>query len=121
MTFGEYFNSLRVEKGLTLRRFAEKLEEDPAYISRLERGRVKAPKSYEKLKFFANSLGLKEGEENFDKFISLAEISNKSYGTENVKDERILEKLPIFLRTLDNKGLDEGKLDDLIKDIREKW
>lgn len=121
MTFGEYFNSLRVEKGLTLRKFAEKIEEDPAYISRLERGKVKAPKSHEKLKFFANSLGLKEGEENFDLFFTLAAVSNKSYGIENVKDERILEKLPIFLRTLDNKGLDEGKLDDLIKDIREKW
>lgn len=121
MIFGEYFNALRVGKGLTLRKFAEKLEEDPAYISRLERGRVRAPKSNEKLKFFAHALGLNEGEKDFDKFICLAEISNKSYGTESVKDERILEKLPIFLRTLDNKGLDEGKLDDLIKDIRENW
>lgn len=121
MTFGEYFNSLRLEKGLTLRKFAEKLEEDPAYISRLERGKAKAPKSNEKLKFFAHALGLKEGEENFDQFLFLAQISNKSYGIESVKDERILEKLPVFLRTLDNKRLDEGKLDDLIKDIKENW
>lgn len=121
MNFGEYFYSLRVKSGLTLRKFAEKIEEDPAYISRLERGKVRAPKSCEKLSFFAMSLGLSKNTKKFDKFIQLAEISNKSYGVDSVKDERILEKLPVFLRTLDNKGLDEGKLEDLIKAIEEDW
>lgn len=121
MNFGEYFYSLRVKSGLTLRKFAEKIEEDPAYISRLERGKVRAPKSHEKLGFFATELGLRKNTKQFDKFIQLAEISNRSYGVDSVKDERILEKLPVFLRTLDNKGLDESKLDDLIKAIEEEW
>ncbi len=121
MLFGEYFNSLRIKQGLTLRKFAEKFEEDPAYISRLERGRIRAPKSNEKLEYYAKALGLEKGTEEFEKFFQFAQVSNKSYGLENVKDEKLLEKLPVFLRTLDNKGLDEEKLESLIKSIKEDW
>ena len=121
MQFGDYFNSLRIKQGLTLRKFAEKFDEDPAYISRLERGRVRAPKSNEKLEFYANALGLKKGSEGFDKFFQLAQVSNKSYGIENINDEKLLEKLPVFLRTLDNKGLDEERLESLLKSIKEDW
>jgi len=121
MTFGEYFYSLRVDMGITLRKFAEKIGDDPAYISRLERNKVRAPKAYDKLKYYALELGLSENSDKFDRFIQLAEISNKSYGVNSVNDETLLEKLPVFLRTLDNKGLDEAKLDDLIRAIKEKW
>lgn len=121
MNFGEYFYSLRVKSGLTLRKFAEKIEEDPAYISRLERGKARAPRSHEKLGFFATELGLIKNTKKFNRFIDLAEISNRSYGIDSVKDERVLEKLPVFLRTLDNKGLDASKLEDLIKSIEEDW
>lgn len=121
MTFGEYFNTLRINQGFTLRKFSEKFDEDPAYISRLERGKVCAPKSQEKLEFYAKALGLKKGSEDFENFFQFAEVSNKTYGIDNVKDENLLEKLPVFLRTLDNKGLDEERLESLIKSIKEDW
>lgn len=121
MNFGEYFYSLRVGLGFTLRKFAEKMEEDPAYISRLERGLHCAPKSPDKLKYFSDALGLKDGTDEFIKFFDLAEISNGGYGIKSVNNEMILQKLPVFLRTLDNKGMDEAKLDELIKSIKEDW
>ena len=119
MNFGEFFHSRRMESGLTLRKFSETFDEDPAYISRLERGKVPAPKVHEKLKYYANALGLEAGTEDYEKFFHLASISNKSYGIDQVKNEKILEKLPVFLRTLDNKGLDENDLDNLIELIRD--
>ncbi|CCQ89694.1 hypothetical protein NITGR_160003 [Nitrospina gracilis 3/211] len=110
MHFGEFFHELRIKKGFTLRRFAEILEEDPGNISRLERGKLQAPKSEEKLQFYAKALGLKKGSESYIKFMDLAHVSNKTFGIEHIRDEALLEKLPMFLRTLNNKGLDEKKL-----------
>lgn len=119
MTFGEYFHSFRIKQGITLRKFCEKIEEDPGNISRLEREKLRAPKSKDKLKFYAEALGLSEGTTDYDKFFELASISNRTYGIDEVQNDKILERLPVFLRTIDNKGLDENKLDDLIKLIKE--
>lgn len=121
MEFGNFFNKLRIRSGLTLRKFCEVIEEDPANISRLERGLIRAPKSPKKLKFYADSLGLEPNSDEFNQFMELGEISNKTYGIDHIENEELLQKLPVFLRTLNNKGLDEKKLDDLIKSIREDW
>lgn len=118
MTFGQYFHSLRIGLKLTLRKFSERFGEDPAYISRLERDKAPAPKAKAKQAFYAKCLGLKEGTKECNQFFELAAISNKTYGIDEVQNEKVLEKLPVFLRTLDNKNLDEDKLDDLIELIR---
>lgn len=118
MTFGDFFKAKRIELKLTLRKFADRYEEDPAYISRLERGLAAAPKAKEKLKFYAEALGLAEGSPDWDQFFELAAVSNKTYGIDEVQNEKLLEKLPVFLRTIDNKDLDEEKLNDLIDLIR---
>ncbi|MEZ4873209.1 MAG: helix-turn-helix transcriptional regulator [Bdellovibrionales bacterium] len=68
--FGDFFKAKRIELKLTLRKFADNYEEDPAYISRLERGLVAAPKAKEKLKFYAEALGLAEGSPDWDQFLS---------------------------------------------------
>jgi len=119
MKFGEFFHDRRMESGLTLRKFSETFDVDPAYISRLERGKVPAPKVPAKLKYYAHALGLGESTEDYEKFFHLASVSNKSYGIDQIENEKILEKLPVFLRTLDNKGLDERDLDKLIELIRD--
>lgn len=119
MKFGEFFHKRRIELGFTLRKFSETFDEDPAYISRLERGKVPAPKVPAKLNYYAHALGMKEGTEDYEKFFRLASISNKTYGIDQVENEKILEKLPVFLRTLDNKGLNESDLDKLIELIRD--
>lgn len=43
MTFGEYIKEKRLEKGITLRGFAEIIDISPVYMCNLEKGRRPAP------------------------------------------------------------------------------
>ena len=43
MTFGEYIKEKRLEKGITLRGFAEMIDISPVYTCNLEKGRRPAP------------------------------------------------------------------------------
>lgn len=43
MTFGEYIKEKRLEKGITLRGFAEMIDISPVYMCNLEKGRRPAP------------------------------------------------------------------------------
>ena len=43
MTFGEYIKEKRLEKGITLRGFAEMIDISPVYMCNLEKGRRQAP------------------------------------------------------------------------------
>ena len=111
-TFGSLFKKFRTGSGLTLRKYCEKHELDAAQISRIERGLLPAPKDKFKLEFYAKSLGLKEGTKDWKKFLELASMSNKSILT-GLKSPALIDKLPVFLRTLDNKNLSEEKLEKL--------
>ena len=56
MTFGEYLREKRVQKGLSLRRFAELVELSPTYISQVENG-VQSPPTADRAKVMAVVLG----------------------------------------------------------------
>lgn len=115
--FGAFFKKLRAKTGLSLRKYCEKHELDTAQISRMERGILPAPKDKAKLKFYAKALGLKEGSKDWGHFFDMASVSNKTI-VDEIKNSALLEKLPIFLRTIDNKNPDKEKLDKLLELIR---
>ncbi len=115
--FGTLFKKLRAKTNLSLRKYCEKYELDAGQISRMERGLLPAAKDKVKLEFYAKTLGLKEGSKDWKSFFDLAAVSNKSI-VDEIKSPAFLEKLPVFLRTIDNKNLDEEKLDKLIELIR---
>lgn len=115
--FGTLFKELRAKTGLTLRKYCEQYELDAAQISRIERGLLPAPKDKVRLEFYAKSLGLKEASKDWKTFFDLASVSNKSV-VDEIKSPALLEKLPIFLRTIDNKNLDNEKLDKLLELIK---
>ncbi len=64
-TVGSYFKELRTSKGWTLRQFCGENGYDPGNIARLERGIFPAPESPQKLREYAEALGLKEGGEEW--------------------------------------------------------
>ena len=116
--FGDYFKELRIKKGLTLRQFCEKYEFDPGNISKLERGLFPAPHSEEKMEDYAKALGVKKGSDEWIEFFDLAAVSNKDLGMTRLKNEQLIEKLPVLFRTLDNKELTEEKLDKILELIK---
>jgi transcriptional regulator with XRE-family HTH domain len=116
-TFGELFKNLRLELGLSLRSYCQAHDEDPAYISRLERGKVHAPKDEAKLEYYAKTLQLKPDTKAWKNFFELAGVSNKTI-LDTINNPLLLSKLPLFLRTLDNKNLDEEKLNKILEIIK---
>lgn len=118
-TFAEFFKKKRTVLGLTLRQFCQKNGFDPGNISKLERGIFAAPQTEEKLGEYAKALRLKKGTDEWIRFFDLAAISNHHLGMMKLRNEKIIEKLPVLFRTLDNKELTEEKLDQIIELIKE--
>ena len=120
MTFGELFKKLRFRLGMTLRQFCEENDFDPGNISKLERGLLQAPQSEKKLKSYAKALSIRHGDDEYIDFFDLAVVSNKNFTIKNIKDQDLLNKLPVLFRTLDRKGLTEEKLEEIITIVRGK-
>lgn len=123
LTFGEFFKKRRINLGLSLREFCEKNDLDPGNISKLERGKLPPPKEA-KLKEYAKYLKLKKENEKWHEFFELAAIASKKLPPEFSKTE-VVEKLPIFFRTVrglfffEGKKLSKEKLEKLIEIIKE--
>ena len=118
MSFGGFFKERRISLGITLRQFCEKHGFDPGNISKLERGLFAAPQSEEKLEEYAKALELKRGATEWIEFFDLAAVSNRNWDVLRLKDKRLVNRLPLLFRTLDNKELTAEKLDEIIELIK---
>lgn len=118
LTFGQFFRELRLRQGKTLRQFCLEHKFDAGNTSRLERDELQAPIAPEKLREYAEALGLKEGSEGWEQFFDLAAISAGRIPFDVRSDKEIVARLPLVFRTLRNKELDRDQLEQLIDLIR---
>lgn len=58
LNFGEYLKELRLKSRKTLREFCRNADQDPGYISKVERRLISAPQNLEVLNRFGEVLGL---------------------------------------------------------------
>ncbi|MFC1544589.1 helix-turn-helix domain-containing protein [Gemmatimonadota bacterium] len=116
--FGELLKELRQKQGYTLREYCRKFDQDPAYISRLERGKIAPPVKDDLLEKLARSFNFEEGSDDWKNFIRLALVSAGRIPDEIMSDEEALKHLPAFLRTLNGEKLTEEQLDTLIQVIK---
>jgi len=116
MKFNELLKSLRINLGITLRQCAADLGVDASNWSKLERGVNPAPKDHTILKIWAEYFRLK-GEEVAD-FFSLAALSRKEIPGDIATDERIMEALPAFFRSLRDSDMSDEKLQEFVNDLR---
>ncbi len=119
--FGEYFQELRRHRNQTLRAYCAENGEDPAYISRLERGLLAPPKDRGVLKRLAKSVGLKAGTEEWEKFHDLADIGAGRIPGRVLEDKELVKHLPLFFRTITGERFPDEKLGELIAYVREKY
>lgn len=115
MTFGEYFKQKRIESRQTLREFCRKHKLDPGNTSKLERGRVSAPRSEERILQYADYLKIPVSERQA--FKDLAAISAGRI-PKDLTDEELAKKLPVLFRVARGKKLDPEKLRELVELIR---
>jgi len=117
--FGELFKKLRLKRGYTLREFCRRLNEDPAYISRIERGKIPPPSSRDKLISWALFLEIEENSDEWANFITTASISAGKIPNEIMNDQEVISKLPLLLRTMNGQKLSKEKFKSLINLIKE--
>ena len=116
-TFGEFVKNLRIEKSITLRNFCKLADLDPSNWSKIERKKLHPPKSREILERIAKVLDVDVNTENWYVLIDLAIIS--SIPTELIEDKSVVDKLPIFFRTVRGENPSEEELEKLIKLLKE--
>lgn len=116
--FGEFFKERRKSLGLTLRRFCQEKGYDPANISKLERGLLPPPQKREKLEEYAKDLRISKGSTEWYQFFDLAYAATGRIPEEVLKDEELVEKLPVLFRTIRGQSVTEEQLDALIEKIR---
>ena len=118
MEFTEFIRSLRDQLNLTLREFGTTKGYDPAYISRLETGVLKAPSETEKLKALALAYELQPETPIWVKFHDLAAM-NRNEIPEDLKDNpHVLSFLPAFYRTIRSDKVNQKEIDNLLALIK---
>ena len=118
LTFGGFVKDLRIKSSLTLREFCRVSNMDPSNWSKIERGLLSPPKSRRILQGLTEVLKLKEGSEEYNTLFDLAAIGSIPSGL--VGDQAILDKLPVFFRTIRGEKPSRKELEELIKILKKK-
>ena len=118
MTFGELVKDMRIAQGKTLRQFCVEHELDPSNWSKVERGINPPPKDERTLDRWAKALGLKQETDEWQAFMDQADIARGQIPREIMSDAKLLDKLPVFFRTVRGAELTEAELDAFIDEVR---
>jgi transcriptional regulator with XRE-family HTH domain len=118
LTFGEFIRNLRIGKRLTLRQFCRSAKLDPSNWSRIERGLAPPPKSKVVLQEIAKILKIERESEEYKALFDLAAISH--IPSDLISDEQVLDKLPIFFRTIRGEKPSRKELEELIRIMKEE-
>lgn len=115
--FGEYFKEVRLRLNKSLRQFCMENNFDAGNISKIERGLIPPP-GRDYLMKYAKALELKENSEEWIEFFDLASACRGEIPEDILSDEEVLEKLPVFFRSLRGEKVSAEKLRGLIKLIK---
>lgn len=117
LSFGEFVKNFRIKQNITLREFCRINNLDPSNWSKIERGISPPPKSKEVLNEIAKSLNMETGSEDYKILFDLAAISH--IPTHLLSDQSVLEKLPVFFRTLRGDKPTREELEKILKIVKE--
>jgi transcriptional regulator with XRE-family HTH domain len=119
--FGEFIKERRIAKGISLRELCKRLEIDASNWSKVERGLLAPPQDQERLKEIARVLGIKFGSASWKDMKDKANIDAGIIPEDILSDEKVLNSLPMFFRTIRSEKPtpeDLDKLIDMIKSVR---
>jgi len=116
--FGEFIKSVRLSKDIGLRDFCRKLETDASNWSKVERGILPPPQDDEKLDKIAQILGINKNPETYTELRDKAAIDAGILPKDLLSDEKTLNSLPMFFRTIRSEKPTPKELEKLINKIR---
>ena len=116
--FGEFIKERRIEKSISLREFCKRIEIDASNWSKVERGLLAPPQDEEKLRKIAQVLNIKFGSPLWKEMKDKANIDAGIIPEDILTDQRVLNSLPLFFRTIRSEKPTPEELDKLIDMIR---
>ncbi len=118
--FGEFIKERRIDKGISLREFCKRIEIDASNWSKVERGLLAPPQDEEKLRKIAQGLDIKIGSTLWEEMKDKANIDAGIIPDDILSDEKVLNSLPMFFRTIRSEKPTPEELDKLINMIRKE-
>jgi len=118
--FGEFIKEKRIAKGMSLREFCKRMEIDASNWSKIERGLLAPPQDEEKLRNIARVLDIRIGSPLWKEMKDKANIDAGIIPEDILSDEKVLNSLPIFFRTIRSEKPNPEDLDKLIDMIRKE-
>src|SRR4030043_920411 len=118
--FGEFIKERRITKGISLREFCKRIEIDASKWSKVERGLLAPPQDEEKLRKIARVLDIKIGSPLWKEMKDKANIDAGIIPEDILSDDKVLNSLPIFFRTIRSEKPTPEDLDKLIDMIRKE-
>lgn len=118
MNFGDFIKELRAEKKLGLREFCQRLDIDPSYWSKVERGLTHPPRDEEVLAGIAKALGIKKSSDEWVRLTDLAALGRGRLPDDILDNEKVLANLPLVFRTLRGEPPTEAELRKMIDLLR---
>jgi transcriptional regulator with XRE-family HTH domain len=120
--FGAYLKKLRLERDFGLRDFAKRIGMDVGNLSRIERSKVNPPRGAEQLRRIAEVLGLKEGTSEWGRLFDLSREDQPDRLAADVAEYAAEHRfVPLLMRTVANKKLEDKELLDLARKIEENY
>lgn len=118
MGFGEHIRERRLGMGLSLRAFCQKHNEDPSNRSKLERGILAPPDSYERILKIGLHLDYEEDSPEMRDLFDLAAVDRGRIPQDIQNDAEAMEKLPLVFRTLRGTPTEEElmRLADIVRE-----
>jgi transcriptional regulator with XRE-family HTH domain len=120
MMFGEFIKERRITKSISLREFCKRIEMDASNWSKVERGLLPPPQDEEKLRKIARLLDIKIGSSLWKEMKDKANIDAGIIPEDILSDEKVLNSLPIFFRTIRSEKPTPEDLDKLINMIKKE-
>jgi hypothetical protein len=116
--FGTFIKELRAAQRIGLREFCLNHGHDPSNWSKIEREVLPPPRDEDTLRQWAMQLGLKPGSDGWRKFHDYAAVDAGRIPDHVLKHKELVEKLPVFFRTMSGQKPSREDLESLIKIIR---
>jgi transcriptional regulator with XRE-family HTH domain len=116
--FGTFIKELRARQRFGLREFCLEHGHDPSNWSKIEREVLSPPRDEGILRTWAKQLGLKPNSDDWLKFFDYAAVDAGRIPDYVMKDEDLVEKLPVFFRTLSGQKPSREDLEKLLEIIR---
>lgn len=118
-TFGGLLKKIRLEEAkVGLRAFAELIDWQPSNLSNLERGRLSPPADAQTITSICDALGLSEDDPRRAQLFDLAARQKNAVPGDVAQVIKEQPGIPVLIRAVANRRLDDDKLKELAEYIK---